>query len=176
VRRHELEHIIRAAAAITDETDFVCVGSQAVLGQYPNAPPDLLVSNEVDIYPERSPDKADLIDGAIGAGSLFEEQFGYYADGVGPETARLPAGWRKRAVVVTGPNTHGARALCPDISDLAVAKLYAGREKDRDWIAAAARARLIRKDVMMRRLATVEATPEETGAAAARLDVWLRSP
>jgi len=173
VRRHELEHIIRAAAAITDETEFVCVGSQAVLGQYPNAPPALLISNEVDIYPERSPEKADLIDGAIGAGSLFEEQFGYYADGVGPETAQLPAGWRDRAVVVSGPNTHGARALCPEIHDLAVTKLLAGRDKDRDWIIAAAEAKLIRKDVMLRRLAMAAVDPERGAASAVRLERWL---
>ncbi len=174
MRRHELEHIIRAAAAITDETEFVCVGSQAVLGQYPNAPPELLISNEVDIYPEKAPEKADLIDGAIGQGSLFEEQFGYCADGVGPETARLPADWRTRALVVTGRLTYGARALCPEVHDLAAAKLFAGRDKDRAWVIAAAAAGLVRKNTLADRLATVPAAAAETAAALTRLEHWLR--
>ncbi|MGH9252973.1 MAG: hypothetical protein ACRD3C_00220 [Vicinamibacterales bacterium] len=40
--RVALEHILRAAAAIADEREFVVIGSQAVLGQFPNAPPALL--------------------------------------------------------------------------------------------------------------------------------------
>ena len=33
------------------------------------------------------PELAELIEGAIGEGSPFHDQFGYYAQGVGPETA-----------------------------------------------------------------------------------------
>jgi hypothetical protein len=31
--------------------------------------------------------------GALGDGSPFHAAFGYYAHGVGPETAKAPAGW-----------------------------------------------------------------------------------
>ena len=44
--RAALEHIIRAAATIADDDEIVVIGSQAVLGQFPDAPPDLLVSIE----------------------------------------------------------------------------------------------------------------------------------
>ena len=40
-------------------------------------------------------ERADLIDGSIGEGSPFHELYGYYAQGVGEETATLPAGWRQ---------------------------------------------------------------------------------
>lgn len=40
----ELEHIIRAAGTMADDPDIVVIGSQAVLGQFPNADPALLVS------------------------------------------------------------------------------------------------------------------------------------
>lgn len=43
--RPQLEHIIRAAAGITNATQIVVIGSLAVLEQFPNAPADLLVSN-----------------------------------------------------------------------------------------------------------------------------------
>lgn len=52
VKRVDLEHIIRAAADIADDDEIVIVGSQAILGQFPNAPADLLVSNEADVYPK----------------------------------------------------------------------------------------------------------------------------
>ncbi len=38
MHRQQLEHIIRAATGITGATEFVIVGSQAVLGQFPEAP------------------------------------------------------------------------------------------------------------------------------------------
>lgn len=51
------------------------------------------MSAEADIYPLNATHKADAIDAAIGEGSRFHETYGYYAQGVGPETACLPAGW-----------------------------------------------------------------------------------
>jgi hypothetical protein len=174
MRRHEVEHVLRAAAAITDETDFVLLGSQSVLGQLPDAPSALLRSNEIDIYPDHAPEKAEIIDGAIGAGSLFQDNFGYYADAVGPETAKLPKGWRSRAFVIAGPNTGGARGICPEIHDLAVAKLVAGREKDRDWLVAAAEADLLDRATMRSRLEAVDGLDSAVRAAAgSRLVNWL---
>ena len=89
MKRSEVEHVLRAASAITQETSFVVVGSQAILMAYPFAPDELTVSRELDLYPALSPEKADLIDGAIGALSHFDQTFSYHADGVGPETAVL---------------------------------------------------------------------------------------
>jgi len=48
--RVQLEHIIRAAGAIADTQDLVAIGSQAVLGQFPDAPGELPVSNEADVF------------------------------------------------------------------------------------------------------------------------------
>ncbi len=47
--REQLEHIVRAAAYIVDDDELIVVGSQAVLGQFPDAPPALLSSNEADV-------------------------------------------------------------------------------------------------------------------------------
>ena len=62
--REELEHAIRAAADVTQQNDLIVIGSQAVLGQYPNAPAPLLISREVDIYAPNAPEMSDMIDGA----------------------------------------------------------------------------------------------------------------
>ena len=50
----------------------------------------MLTSMEADVYPLEDPARAIKVDGAIGDGSSFHRQFGYYAHGVGPETAKLP--------------------------------------------------------------------------------------
>lgn len=129
--REQLEHVLRAAAAIAQENSLVVIGSQAVLLPFPDAPAALLVSREVDLYPALHPERADLIDGAIGAMSSFDETFGYYADGVGPETAVMPADWMSRArLFYFGEIT----AVCPDIHDLAVSKCAAARDKDADYV------------------------------------------
>lgn len=127
MQRSEAEHVLRAAAAIAQEQSFVVVGSQALLFLMSNAPEALLVSRELDLYPALHPEKADLIDGAIGALSSFDTTFGYHADGVGPETAVMPADWMERASLhYVGELT----VICPELHDLAVSKCVAAREKD----------------------------------------------
>jgi hypothetical protein len=132
--RSNLEHIIRAAGTIADDSDIVVIGSQAVLGQFPDADAALLVSMEAEVYPRNHPERSDLIDGSIGEGSPFQREFGYYAHGVDGATAVLPEGWEQRLVLVSGENTRNVRGWCLDIYDLAVAKLMAGREKDLEYV------------------------------------------
>ncbi len=168
--REQLEHIIRAAASIADDDELIIVGSQAVLGQYPNAPPELLVSTEADVYPKHHPDRADLIDGAIGEGSEFHETFGYYAQGVGPTTAVLPAGWESRLVPAYGPGTRGATGWCLEIHDLVLSKLVAGREKDIRYARDVARHGMVRKDELVERLATMTLESAVRDAVARRVE------
>src|SRR5690242_12182470 len=133
MQRSELEHLIRAAGSIADDTEIVIIGSQSILGQFPDAPAKLLVSAEADMFPLNRPELADLIDGSIGEGSPFHELFGYYAQGVSERTATLPAGWRSRLVRISTPNTRGIVGLCLEVNDLAVSKYIAGREKDLEF-------------------------------------------
>ncbi len=119
MKREHMEHILRAAAAVTNEREFVVVGSQALLASIPCLPEPLDQSMELDLYPLSNPEAADLIDGTIGELSPFDGTFGYYAHGVGPETAVLPRNWRSRAMVVENENTGGARGICPSPADLA---------------------------------------------------------
>ncbi len=131
MKREDLEHIIRAVAAITNRYECVIVGSQSILGACPHAPDSLLVSIEADVYPlDYSPALSDLIDGSIGEDSPFQDMYGYYAQGVGPETAVLPEGWRDRLVKIQNQNTDLKIGYCLEPHDLAASKLVAGREKD----------------------------------------------
>jgi len=151
--RSELEHVIRAAGAIADEREIVVIGSQSVLGQFPAAPAALLASMEADVFPRARPERAELIDGAIGEGSQFHEQFGYYAQGVSEATATLPAGWRERLVRIDNANTGGSAGLCLEVHDLAISKYAAGREKDLAFTAALARHGMTQKKALLERAA-----------------------
>ena len=169
MQRHQLEHVIRASAGITGAKEFVIIGSQAVLGQFPNAPAELLISIEADLFSPRNPAEADLIDGSIGEGSPFHQTFGYHAHGVAEETAVLPAGWKERLIRVHNENTGGGTGLCLEVHDLAVSKLVAGREKDMDFIAALLRHRLARSETIRERLQDTPINPERREFCLARL-------
>jgi len=134
LNRQQLEHLIRAAAANADTRDLVVIGSQAILGTYPEAAPELLTSIEADVFPRDNPAASILIEGAIGERSIFHATYGYYAHGVDEKTATLPTGWQGRLVPVRNENTRGATGWCLEVHDLAVSKIAAGREKDLGFV------------------------------------------
>jgi hypothetical protein len=91
MRRRDLEHIIRAAADIADDDEIIIIGSQAILGQYPDAPAELCVSVEADVYPKNRPERADLIDG-------FHSQPTYPMIGTDRDTDRIRSRRRSRRI------------------------------------------------------------------------------
>lgn len=170
----QLEHIIRAAGSITDENVILVLGSQSILGSVSSPPPELIVSMEADVCPQDAPEKADLISGAIGEISYFQDTFGYYAHGLPPDACALPRGWENRLVPVQNENTRGVTGLCLDPVDLACAKLAAGREKDLDFVAALVRAGIVTRADIEFRLADLEdRTLQETGRRNATI-AWHR--
>ena len=174
--RAALEHLLRAAAAITDERDFVVIGSQAVLGQFPQAPEALLVSIEADLYPRDAIDKSDLVDGAIGELSQFHETFGYYAHGVDETTATLPAGWRQRLIALRTDNTGGATGWCLDVHDLASSKLVAGRDRDRAYVRVLLQERMVEPAVLEQRVRGLPLSAERIDGLLATLRQLMDAP
>jgi hypothetical protein len=160
MNRAALEHIVRAAAAVANERDIVVIGSQAVLGQFPNAPEALLVSMEADVFLRHAPDKSDLIDGAIGELSMFHQTFGYYAHGVDDTTATLPAGWEERLIPIRNENTASATGWCLDVHDLAISTLVAGRDKDVHFLRVLLREQMATAAVIGDRLRTLPMAPD----------------
>jgi len=49
VTRDQLEHAIRAACDVAEDSEVWVFGSQAILGEFPDAPEDLCASIEVDM-------------------------------------------------------------------------------------------------------------------------------
>lgn len=77
--REQLEH---AACDISEDNELYIFGSQAILGQYPDANEQLRQSIEVDLSPKNKPEAVDKIDGTLGENSLFHQTHGFYVHGV----------------------------------------------------------------------------------------------
>lgn len=165
MNRKQFDHLIGAAANVIELDEFVVIGSQAVLGAVPEVPESMLVSMEADVYPLQDPARAIEVDGAIGDGSQFQRTYGYYAHGVGPETAKLPQGWEARRVRVEISARLGSKrrpvAYCPEIHDLVLSKLAAGRPRDIEYAREAKRHRLVDPDVLRERVHDLPASDQE---------------
>lgn len=113
---------------------FVVVGSLSILGLSPSrAAPDLmLMSNEVDAYPELDPPLAFELAKRWGQGSEFERKHGYYFDAISPALPTLPDGWRARMIPLKLTSGVSVKFLEPN--DAAVSKYARGDPKDREWI------------------------------------------
>ena len=175
MKRSELEHLIRASGEIAADDEIIIIGSQAILGQFPDAPIRLLSSMEADVYPKNHPEKADQVDGAIGEGSSFHELHGYYAQGVGNRTAVLPADWESRLVVVKNDNTNGVTGYCLEVHDIAVSKMIAMRPKDLEFVQELVRQDMIDKKTMLRLLKQTDLEDSIRRVVQARIRSFFKS-
>jgi len=167
VRRDEFEHVIAAAAEVSGEREIVVIGSQAIFGSCAEPPKSMLFSIEADLYPLNDPGKADEIDGSLGDGSHFHATYGYYAHGVGPETAVAPAGWEERLIRMEIPPRVGQEtgpvALCLEVHDLVLAKCVAGRERDWEFAGDAIGAGLVVVEELLHRVGDLPEPPADRG-------------
>lgn len=173
--RDELEHIIRASADVTDQYEFMIVGSQSILGPVPDPEAVFTMSAEADIYPLRNPELADKIEGAIGEGSKFHQTYGYYAQGVGPETAILPEGWIDRVHRLQNAATNDRAAYCLDVADLFMSKAAAGRDKDRDFCIALLAYGYVQPDQMLSLVADMPLDNEQRRKLRATIRRWIKA-
>jgi hypothetical protein len=88
---------------------------------------------------------------------VFQDTYGYYAQGVTPQTATLPSGWRKRLIPYSTPATNGVTALCLEPHDLWISKAVAGRPKDREFCKALIERNIVAAKTLRQRLKKVKA-------------------
>ena len=177
MQRASIDHILRAAAGATGQAKFVLVGSAAVIVRLKHVPLNMMYTPEIDIYAPDAEDvelTSELIDGSIGQGSRFHDEFGYYGDGVSPATAKMPADWISRAIEYRPAESPDIVAIVPDPEDVGLAKLAAWREKDQAWLTEAVNAGAISLPKMAGRLRTMprpnaEGNPPSHGILADRL-------
>ena len=155
--REQLEHAIRAACEVSEDSEIWIFGSQAILGEFPNAPEALRASIEVDVQPRNRSDNVDAIDGVLGELSLFHQTHGFYVHGMPiEEAATLPQGWENRATpVVDEISTAGNIGWCVEAHDLAASKLVAYREKDRDFVRVLLTEGMIKAQIFLERICSL---------------------
>ncbi|MGH9917912.1 MAG: DUF6036 family nucleotidyltransferase [Nitrososphaerales archaeon] len=159
MNRSELEHIVRAVCDLLKEDTVIVGGSQAALAQFPDdLPRSVLMSREADVAALDDPteEKAFLINGYVGEDTRFHTTHGIYAEGVARELFQLPPGWEQRATSIEGHGRGSTTGLCPEIHDLAVSKLAAGRQKDSEWIRALLRSGHLRAELFLERTSQSE--------------------
>jgi len=169
VTRQELEHAIRAACDVAEDTELWIFGSQAILGSFSDVPDELRESAECDVTPKNRPEAADRIDGALGEHSQFHATHGFYVHGLPLEAATLPAGWQDRTKEIRNANTKYYSGHCVEAHDLAASKLVAFRDKDREFVRLLLRDRFIRARTL---IARIESLPSP-GREKARLVKWV---
>lgn len=159
--REELEHAIRAACDVAGDDAVYVFGSQAILGQFPDAPAALRQSVEVDVAPVSRLDRVGDIDGSLGEGSQFHQTFGFYVHGLPIDAASLPPGWQDRVIPVgDDATTYGKMGLCLEGHDLATSKLAAFRDKDRDFVRVLLLKRLISPRTLAGRIRALDVAAE----------------
>jgi hypothetical protein len=168
MNRTQFAHTVRAAAAVLGVNEVLVIGSQAAHASLDKLFPAIHRSIETDIasLTDKDGTMADLIDGSIGEASLFQATHGYYAQGVEPGTAILPAGWKKRLVPFSSPETNGVTAWCLELHDLWISKAMAGREKDREFCAELLERRCVDAATLRERLRKVKGQPPDRIATA----------
>ena len=154
--REQLEHAVRAACQISGDNELYIFGSQAILGQFPNANEQLRKSIEVDLSPKNKPEAVDKIDGALGENSPFHKTHGFYVHGVSLETATLPKGWKERTNKVQDYMDENKIGWCVEAHDLAASKLIAFRDKDREFVRRLLVEAMIEPEVLINRIKAIE--------------------
>jgi len=172
--REELEHAIRAACDVAQDDAVYVFGSQAILGQYPDAPAALRQSAEADVAPVNAVDMVDVIDASLGELSPFHQAFGYYVHGVAIEAAVLPDGWKRRAIAVRNANTGNRTGWCVEAHDLAASKLVAFREKDRDFVRTLVAEDLVTPRKLLLRIRQVPVTERLPDELRATIIQWVK--
>lgn len=156
MNRSQLEHLIRAASALTQHTQFVICGSQALLALGEDAPEELISSLTADIFIPGDSQKTSLVGQSLGEMSVFDQTFQYCARAVDEEELVLPEGWRDRVIPIESADTAGATGYCLEVHDLAISKLASGKDEDFTFLLALLSHQLVDEGTLEDRLAATE--------------------
>lgn len=177
MKRDDLRRLFARARGLCGETDYVVFGSLAVLGYTGEIPARMAASIDVDAYSKADPGRVFELAPALGQGSRFEAEHGYYLDPISPSLATLPAGWESRLIRLQLEPELAAWFLEPN--DAAVSKYARMEPRDREWIRPGLRAGVLSLAILDARFARtrfLDATESERARKALADDRrWLRA-
>lgn len=176
MRREDLRRLFARARDLCGETDYVVLGSLAVLGCAGEVPPRMAASIDVDAFSKNDPARIFELEASLGQGSPFEREHGYYLDPISPEVATLPASWEGRLTRIQLEPALAAWFLEPN--DAAVSKYARMEPRDREWIRPGLRAGVLSLAILDARFAeTTFLDAHESARARQALEEdrrWLR--
>jgi hypothetical protein len=177
LKREDLRRLFARARELCGERDYVVFGSLSVLGHAGEVPPRMAASIDVDAFCKSDPARVFALAPALGQGSPFEAEHGYYLDPVSPRVATLPDGWEQRLVRIELAADLAAWFLEPN--DAAVSKYARLEPRDREWIRPGLRAGILSLPILearFRQTSFLDAEEAQRARAALEQDrKWLRS-
>lgn len=166
MNREQLHALLSEARQQVQHAEFVIVGSLAILGAVAEPPRTMVMSIDVDTYLKNDPQRTGELVQALGQGSAFEDEHGYYLDPVSPNLPSFPAGWQDRLVQI---DFGDVKTFFVEANDVAVSKYMRGEDRDLRWLLAGLKAGLIDLDVIERRVGSAPALDGELAAARKRI-------
>ena len=151
MKRDDLRRLFAQASKLSGETDFVVFGSLAALGYTGEIPPRMAMSIDVDAFGKSDPPRIFELARALGEGSPFQAENGYYLDPISPRVATLPADWERR--LVRAELEPGLTAWFLEPNDAAVSKYARMEPRDREWIRAGLKAGILSLPILKKRFA-----------------------
>ncbi len=135
--------LFEKARQLCGHKEFVILGSLSILGvvRATEAPARMLMSIDVDCYTRLDPERIFELNEALGEGSPFEIEHGFYLDPVSPKLPTLPDQWEARLIRM--PLESGVTLFFLDPNDVAVSKYARGEPRDREWLQAGLSAGLL---------------------------------
>jgi hypothetical protein len=139
----DLQSLFEQAKKLIGHSEFVVVGSLSILGIVRGRPvPERMsMSIDVDCFTRSDPGRIIELGSALGEGSQFEAEHGFYLDPISPKLPTLPDGWEARLIQV--PLQHDITLFFLDPNDAAVSKYARDEPRDREWIQAGLSAALL---------------------------------
>jgi hypothetical protein len=166
VRREHLARLFAEARRLCGETDYVVLGSLAVLGYAGDVPARMAASIDVDAYSKHDPARVFELAAALGQGSPFEAAHGYYLDPISPRVATLPQGWEQRLARIELASELVGWFLEPN--DAAVSKYARMEPRDQEWIRPGLRAGVLSLETLERRFSSTTFLDAEESERARR--------
>lgn len=165
----DVEVLLRRASEISNHRRFVIAGSLVACGAVVNPPADMVMSRDLDFYPQLDPGRGfEEIARQLGEGSPFHQEHGFYADPITPALLALPDGWQSRLAPIS--LAHGVVAFFIDPNDAAIGKLMRGNDNDLRWVRAGLGEGILNADTIRARSHQVPvATAREVDALLAHL-------
>lgn len=163
MNRDEFNNLVWLIGQVAEIPEFEIIGSNAI---HAHLPPDkiagpLAVSADLDAILDRIR-KWDSVLRQLGPLSTYAKEKRVWVDIVSEHTARYPTGWRDRMVPIRVPFEPSPVVWCPDLTDIAAAKMGAFRPQDKAFVAELLRIGEIDPDLLIERIRIVERVDRET--------------